>query len=73
MTQKVILTRFQIFMLVASMFLCLIPEQSYTNQTSFYNLMAIKFDDKSSDSKPTMRLEKMKCVINYMKIMCEHQ
>jgi hypothetical protein len=60
-------------MLVASMFLSIVPPQTFTEQTSFYDLMSIKNADEKSRHKPPTRLEKLKCVINYLKVMSDRE
>jgi hypothetical protein len=55
LTESMTLTRLQIFMLVASMFLSLMPAQCHTDQTSFIELMTTRPSDKNH-RKSLMRL-----------------
>lgn len=55
------------------MFLSIVPPQFHTEQTSFYDLMSLKSSDETNKQKPIVRLEKLKCVINYLKIMSENE
>lgn len=70
-TQKIVLTRKQIFILIASMFLCIIPPQMNNKLVSFIDLMTTRSMDDVHKQKPIIRLEKLKCVINYLQYMCD--
>lgn len=72
-SQSVILTRNQIYLLIASMFMCIIPYQMNNQLVSFAELMALRPVDEKYKHKPPVRLEKLKCVVNYLKYMLKHE
>lgn len=50
-TQEITLTREQIFLLIASMFLCIVPPQMDNNIVSFVELMTLRQNDKKNLEK----------------------
>ena len=69
--ERVSLTRQQIFILICAMFFSIIPEQFHTKNTSLTELMSRRPADSDSKNshKAVIRLEKLRCVVNYMKYM----
>ena len=72
-SQSVVLTRSQIYLLITSMFMCIIPYQMSNQLVSFAELMALRPVDEKYKHKPPVRLEKLKCVVNYLKYMLKHE
>lgn len=72
-TREITLSRQQIFLLIASMFLCIIPPQMDNSIVSFVELMALRPIDYKYPAKAVVRLEKLKCVVNYLKFMNKNE
>jgi hypothetical protein len=72
-SQSVTFTRTQVYLLIASMFVCIIPYQMNNRLVSFTELMALRPADEKYKHKPPVRLEKLKCVVNYLKYMLKHE
>ena len=64
------LRRLEVFLLVGCMLLCVLGKQPHCGNASLFELMTVRPEGRNRE-KAGMRLEKLKCVINYLKAMCK--
>lgn len=59
----------QIFITLIDMFLCIFPKQTSRKDHSIFNFGKLMEIDYDNLAKSNMKLEKLKCIVNYFKIL----